>query len=82
MKKKQIELGNEFYVFTNWGICHGRVVEITNDKLYRLDLTIDADNRDKNNGFYYCEDQLFARFEDAIKSEVQIYLPKCKVKIS
>jgi hypothetical protein len=27
MKTKKIELGDVFYVFTNWGLCRGRVVK-------------------------------------------------------
>jgi hypothetical protein len=71
MKKKQIELGNEFYVFTNWGICNGIVVEITKEDQYRLNIDIDADNLDKEHNFYYCADELFSTFEDAINAQVR-----------
>jgi hypothetical protein len=66
MKKKQIELGNEFYVFTNWGICKGRVVDITSDGQYRLNIDINDDNLNKEHDFYYCENQLYYYYMDAL----------------
>lgn len=42
MKKyKRVELGDVFYVFTNWGICKGRVVKIV-DTLLEFGKDIDS----------------------------------------
>ena len=64
--KAKIKLGDQFFVFTNWGICQGRVVDITPENQYRLNIDIDVNNKDKEHDFYYCEHQLFNSFTDAI----------------
>lgn len=38
MKTKRVELGDVFYVFTNWGICKGRVTKII-DEMIETDET-------------------------------------------
>ena len=88
MKTKRVELGDVFYVFTNWGICKGRVikiidefVEITNNSngkemitgisMYKLNIDIDDDNKDKKYGFFYGRHQLFDRMTDALDHEAK-----------
>jgi hypothetical protein len=44
MEERKIELGDAFFVFTNWGLCKGRVVKIKNylistEKGYVYDIT-------------------------------------------
>ena len=65
MKKKQIELGDEFYVFTNWGICKGHIVDIKNGQ-YKLNIDINDENKNKEHDFYYCENQLYQTLIDAM----------------
>ncbi|MCK9281536.1 MAG: hypothetical protein M0P71_13000 [Melioribacteraceae bacterium] len=72
--KTNIKLGDVFYVFTNWGICKGRISEITKSSQYRLKIDIDPENMDKDHGFYYCEDELHNSFTDAINYEVQMQM--------
>ena len=43
MEERKIELGDAFFVFTNWGLCKGRVVKIenylvSNEKGYVYDI--------------------------------------------
>jgi len=35
---KRVELGDVFYVFTNWGICKGRVVKIIDECLNKDEI--------------------------------------------
>ena len=41
MKTKRVELGDVFYVFTNWGICKGRIVKII-DEMVECGTDIDG----------------------------------------
>lgn len=72
METKRVELGDVFYVFTNWGICKGKIIgKVENEfgKQYKLNIDIDADNLDKKYGFFFCENQLFYSPMDAIVYE-------------
>jgi hypothetical protein len=60
--KERIELGDVFYVFTNWGICKGVIRKIIVNEYgtqYKLNIDIDEDNKDKKYGFFYTENQLY-----------------------
>jgi hypothetical protein len=40
-QSKRIELGDVFYVFTNWGICRGRIVKII-DEMVEIGKDVDG----------------------------------------
>ena len=61
-----------FYVFTNWGICKGHVVEIKDD-LYKLKVCVDVEGESIDHDFWYSHPKLFKTFEDAIASEVNLH---------
>ena len=44
---KRVELGDVFYVFTNWGICKGRIVKIIDEM---VELGKDADGNEMITG--------------------------------
>jgi hypothetical protein len=46
METKKIELGDVFYVFTNYGICKGHVVRIEKQLMGENGYTYDIDNGD------------------------------------
>lgn len=42
MKTERVELGDVFYVFTNWGICKGKIVKII-DEMIEPESAIDGE---------------------------------------
>ena len=67
---RDIKLGYECYVFTNWGVCRARVnkiIESEQGTQYQVNIDIDNLSLNKKCPFYYVEDELFNTVEDAIK---------------
>lgn len=54
MKEKKIELGDVFYIFTNWGVSKGRVVKVERflcgDKGYAYDIADGGEIPTDDNG--------------------------------
>jgi hypothetical protein len=83
MKNERVELGDVFYVFTNFGLAKGHVVKIiesvvdkTNVVQYKLNMDDwfnDGTNYNQKCGFFYSEDQLFEKPIDAIVYEIKKY---------
>jgi len=83
MKTKRVELGDVFYVYTNFGLAKGHVVKIIESivdgnnviqyKLNMDDYGNEGTNFNLKCGFFYCEDQLFERPIDAIVYEIKKY---------
>lgn len=72
MKTKRVELGDVFYVFTNWGICKGLIIRKVENEFgiqYKLNIDIDKDNLNKKYGFFFTENQLFYSPIDALTFE-------------
>jgi hypothetical protein len=76
METKKIELGDVFYVCTNWGICKATITEIIENKhglQYKVHIDIDENNKDMKYGFYYCDTQLYKSPSEALSQEALKY---------
>jgi len=84
MKTKRVELGDIFYVFTNWGLCKGRVVKVIDEiveepgtvpttglSLYKLNIDVDDYNKNKKYGFLFKRHQLFNSVLEALDNETE-----------
>lgn len=70
-------IGKKFYVFTNWGLSKGTVVKEKKDEKYNTGLTqyklridIDRNNRNKDYGFWFCDNQLHKFYFFAIVGQL------------
>jgi hypothetical protein len=81
---REIKLGYECYVFTNWGLCRARVHKIIHSidgVQYKVRIDIDSVNLGKNCNFYYTEDQLYSTVQeakDAVEEEGMLVLNREK----
>lgn len=68
-------IDKKFYVFTNWGLCKGRVIGERLDKKtglvqYKVNVDVNRKNKDKSYGFWFFRKQLNKYYFTAIVFEL------------
>lgn len=69
MKEKKI------YVFTSWGLCKARIVKERIDKntgvpQYKVNIDINRENKNKDYGFWYTENEFHKFYVTALVFEL------------
>lgn len=83
--RKEKQIGDKAYIFTNWGLVLGTIVKSRIDKntgipQYKFNIVIDKNNTNVEHGFWYCADQMSKTKFTAIIKELVRPVKVIKIK--